>query len=836
MQGDITPKQKYAFIKSITDDNFEAFERMVEQHPQLLTTILNSKKQIALHIAAQNGRTRFVEYYAENFDSQINCQDGDGCTALHYVIRKNYGDIIKILLNKHADLSIKDSEGKKAYFSMKSTATIDTFLSLGLSVDHTINGETALSHFSPHPGFNNLSIYLLEKGANPDFVSENYTPLSKSMEFGNPELSKYLIEHYASKIDFTRKIPINGSRPDFTYLHLAAASGRDNDTELVEAMNKIYNRNINIRTITGITPLMMAVKHEKYNNMKKLIELGADVYATTDNGETVLHFAAASHGYYDNSCIIDLITRYNLDVNANACNESEGISGTPLTYAIRFARSAKVINLLIDQFRAKVSRHDLGVLLISRIQDEDVTKAVISKAGDVLNSKDENGQTPIFGAIHFTTDIIEQMIKYGADPTIRDDFGNDVLSYLIARGAETHVLKLLKCAGKRLIKAETDDHCSYLNLAIRLNMPRIVEALIKVGANVDKVSTTNTPYIRQARLLEACPLELALRINSVEITRMLLKAGANRNILISDITVIDFASRAICSLPMLKLLVEEFNFDVNQRSDKGFTTAFAIPKLGLPETIDETSIVGYLLSKDLDIGISNEFGAYPILEYIIRRTDQKSVNLFRKHFEYLFSKIRSDGDGPLLKLLILSAMITANYDEDFIIDRIKAHQNDIDVIKARNKKGASILQFAVNMGKNKIAKFVLDKGISFNDSNEVEQTESYGIMSAFARAVCADNFELVKIMLEKDPMSIKDKVNGNMLLEHVLHHGSFEMFKFLVNNSNPEYSEVNGAFGKQLISIARQRVKSLEQCNSFSQARKFNDIIEFLISKGVPIH
>lgn len=808
MSDNITPHLKTLFVGLIANDKFDEFESMVNLHPQLLTIPLNPDEQTALLVAAQNGRTEFVEYIIKNSNAQINYQDKNGRTALHYAIRKNYANLIKLLLEHDADLSVKDNDRKEAYFCMNSIATIHTFLSLGYSVDHEVNGKTALFQFSSDSRLNDLSEYLLEIGANPDFLSGSQTPLFNAITY-NPELGRHLIVNYGDKIDFNRTSPIS----KMTYLHVAAKSGMGNiNLEIIKLINEKYIKDIDIKAEGGFTPLMLAVKYGRYDNMNTLIDLGANPHAVTINGETVLHYAAMSYGH-NSDCIIDLITSYGLDIDANAYNKKQGRAGTPLTYAIGIGNSVEKINFLIENFGAKISRYDLGVSLMSNV-DIRITKAVITSAGkDLLNSKDENGQTPIFGAINFRPEILGYMIKCGgADPTVRDNNGNDILSYLIARRAEEHVLMLLDRAGKRLIRAETDDQCSYLNLAIRSNLPRTVKELVELYNNEDKknkkdkilykinkVSTTVSPYLPQMYPLEACPLELAIRLNNTAITNLLLRAGAKQDITISNCTLIDFVCRGIRSLPMLKFLVENFNFNLNQSNNNGLTPAFAIPILGLPEEIDGSSIVGYLLLKGIDIEINDNKGHTPILEYITRNADPESVRLFCKHFEYLLSKIKSS----LLRSAIIAAMVRMNYDEKFIINRINAHQKDIDVVNFRCKKGQSMLHIAINEGKNEVAKFLLNKGIEFNDSNDTKRNE---VMSAFALAVCLDRFELVEIMLEKDPLSIKDKIDGVMILEYVLRSGDFKMFKLLVEKSNPELSEIYGEFGKQLASIASKYV------------------------------
>jgi ankyrin repeat protein len=65
----------------------------------------------ALHIAAKNNKIDAVRMLVKS-GVELNCQDEDGCTALHYAAELGHKDIVSLLLNlQKIDVSLKNKLG-----------------------------------------------------------------------------------------------------------------------------------------------------------------------------------------------------------------------------------------------------------------------------------------------------------------------------------------------------------------------------------------------------------------------------------------------------------------------------------------------------------------------------------------------------------------------------------------------------------------------------------------------------------------------------------------------------------------------------------------------------
>jgi len=72
----------------------------------------NNRGNTALHKAAFNGHLGIVKYLVDEKKVDINKADNDGEIALHFAAKSDKMTVVKFLLNKGADSSLKDQDGK----------------------------------------------------------------------------------------------------------------------------------------------------------------------------------------------------------------------------------------------------------------------------------------------------------------------------------------------------------------------------------------------------------------------------------------------------------------------------------------------------------------------------------------------------------------------------------------------------------------------------------------------------------------------------------------------------------------------------------------------------
>ena len=164
----------------------------------------------------------------------------------------------------------------------------------------------------------NLARWLLDQGCRLAVEGKpKKEPLLHAIQRGHYDFARLLMEKGASiksvaseLLDFLiypyRKVPEDiveamlDSKPDFNTqvhneypLHMAARA--KNVDFLVLAVK--HGANIEIINLQGYTPLITAIKSDAKNYVKKLVDLGADVNATDEKGDTALDIAQSLPGF-----------------------------------------------------------------------------------------------------------------------------------------------------------------------------------------------------------------------------------------------------------------------------------------------------------------------------------------------------------------------------------------------------------------------------------------------------------------------------------------------------------------------------------------------------------
>ncbi len=226
------------------------------------------------------------------------------------------------------------------------------------------------------------------------------------------ELEKELIASIENK-DFesfreivTREnIDVNSPMSDINLIHRAAAKG---SLDILKYLVEL-GANISATTPDGSTAIHEAAKTNQVEVIRVLNEFGANIEVSNNFRQTPL-FDAASSGSVET---IKLLSALNCDIEAT--NDS---LETPLFYAAHFGK-IEAIRLLIE-LGANVNASMLVGMtpIFSAVTDQDneeVVKALI-EAGADINVKMQDGTTPIFFAAYDgRKKIVSLLAAEGAD-------------------------------------------------------------------------------------------------------------------------------------------------------------------------------------------------------------------------------------------------------------------------------------------------------------------------------------------------------------------------------------------------------------------------------------
>ena len=156
-----------------------------------------------------------------NAGAEIDAAEEErGQTALMWAVAQSHGAVASMLLEHGADLNARS----KVWYQLENTAgntnpsgnyrmahggssaimfasrvgdidTAETLLDAGANVNDTAaSGVSALTQ-AAHSGHEELAIYLLERGADPNAIGAGYTPLHAAVLRSELKLVRALLEH-----------------------------------------------------------------------------------------------------------------------------------------------------------------------------------------------------------------------------------------------------------------------------------------------------------------------------------------------------------------------------------------------------------------------------------------------------------------------------------------------------------------------------------------------------------------------------------------------------------------------------------------------------------------
>jgi ankyrin repeat protein len=252
---------------------------------------------------------------------------------------------------------------------------------------------------------------------------------------------------------------------EWTTMHYAASCGWDEGVFFVNTTAD--GTLLEAKTRDGETPLLVAAKSLRYNTVKLLLELGADIKARTARDESVMH--CAIWGRYSGDTIngssykglLELLSAAGADIHS-----ADRSSGTPFNLAIDL-NNVDAVQYLLEKDESFLQPNESGRTVLHKAvlqAAKDVIQLIIDRDNSQLNVPDTNGQTALHLAMFSgSVTAAEVLIKAGANLNARDqkgrsplyiycaeggNFGEDIPKLLLVNGADAN---LRNSHGKRCI-------------------------------------------------------------------------------------------------------------------------------------------------------------------------------------------------------------------------------------------------------------------------------------------------------------------------------------------------------------------------------------------------
>ena len=323
-----------ALMIACCNGHHQVVELLLSKDPDI--NIQKNDGWTALMIVCRNGHHQVVELLLSK-DPDINIQKNDGWTALMIASGNGHYQVVELLLSKDPDINIQDNDGRTALFSASAYGyhkVVELLLSKALDINIQFNDSaTALTFvllLSPffiqcladddldldfdifnQPQANHLKVlqHLLDSRPNHIHTIDDMKlhSLAVAAIVNNFEAVEILMERchitaeniisaftmacyvgQCSSMMILLSKKLTTFSTDERKLLVAAAEG---DIGTLVSMLFEVGMSPDTPLVGGITPLMIATSCGRIDIVETLIQAGADVSKTNDEGKTALEIA-----------------------------------------------------------------------------------------------------------------------------------------------------------------------------------------------------------------------------------------------------------------------------------------------------------------------------------------------------------------------------------------------------------------------------------------------------------------------------------------------------------------------------------------------------------------
>jgi ankyrin repeat protein len=307
------------------------------------------------------------------------------------------------------------------------------------------------------------------------------------------------------------------------------AAAKKGNVEEVKALLE-QGADVNATNMAGETPLIWASLKGHTETVKVLVEKGADVNIVSKNGNTALTLAAG----WGRAEAVKILLEHGADMSIIANN-----------YQIK-QNPPKFNNSNTPFSTAKISYNALGIA----IQGNHVETIIALLEHIDVNAADHNGRTALmYASVSGFTETAKDLLEKGADMNIVDGNGHTALMHASANGhIETATVLLEKGAD--------------------------VNATDKYGFTALMLASTTQGIQVQ---MSGIPIPTPAKAGHIEMVKVLLEKGAEVNVADKNgRTALMHASAARSNTETVKALLEK-GADVNVADKKG-KTALSLTK------------------------------------------------------------------------------------------------------------------------------------------------------------------------------------------------------------------------------------------------------------------
>jgi len=713
--------------------------------------ISNSRGATVLHYAARDGKLEIVKLLIKkgaNINAQATSGSIKGWTPIMLAIYNKQISIFETLLDASADINLKNGKGKSAleilinkenitilHYTCKNEHNLK-FIKLLIEKGADVNvkdkdGKTPLFYACKNKNGFEIAKLLIEKGADINIKGgyDEETLIKYALENENgSKIVKLLIEKGADvnvKYDYDKK----------TLLHTACKNknGFENVKYLIEK-----GADVNVKDKDGKTSLFYACKNKNgFEIAKYLIQKGADVNVKDKDNNTLLMYAS----YYADVNFVKLLVSKGADYKNVSVFYPESwnkdtfygnlisitINENKLDILKYFIEELK-ININETEYNPKTKKNDGWNALQSAVLKENIKliNYLIDKGADINASEGGDGSSSLMIALKLKRyDIAELFLKKNANLNILNNEGWSALNYVL-KNKNLELAKLFINKGADVSTKLSEGNNLYgeyfpLLFAMEYEEYDFAKILIEKGADVNmKNSSGYTALI------------YALENRKFKIAELLLNKGADVSIKNKfGNTALIIASKNNADLNLIKLFVKN-GADINSIGNSGYT-AFHYSIINKND-----KLLKYLISKNYNTKLN-------ISIYDAENPGYTPLHLAAKYNNLLAAILLIDNNINKEKQNIegLTAIEVANnYNNKDIFEYLQNNKKNIfhyyiindftnfkktliqtpELINLKNSFGNTVWHLAIYDNNTEIINFLCTNKIGLNVSDQLGRT------------------------------------------------------------------------------------------------------------------
>ncbi|PSN53791.1 hypothetical protein C0J52_06217 [Blattella germanica] len=709
-----------------------------------------------LHFAARHGHLSLVKFLVEN-GAYIEAVNELDTTPLMWAAEKGCLGITGFLIKVGCIIEASDIHGETAFLKACCNGHYTTMNSLHYSmcnIFHNRKDGTSAMHLAAKSRNQECVKFLMNRGMSTDCKNElGETPLMWAVMVGAVDMARFLINE-GVKPDVTDK---RGN----TALHHAVCS--DN----VKCVRYLLFCGLDIdhRNNKGVTPLMRAALEGSTNVVALLLRRGAELGRKDQHGDTALHHAVSSR----NIRCLDCLVNKGLDID---CKNEEG--STPLMKAISLEEVEVLEYLLKNGAKPEIADKNGDTALHHSSDSVECMKCLLDYVKDV-NCRNNAGETPLFSAAMSSADVLELLLKHGADLAACDRRG-DTAVHCAASFNGVEQLKVLLNNGVN-VNSRSAKGVTPLMEAARNGHFQTLELLIKQGADINEENHKGNIALCSAIFSDsvetvAClldfgldinhtnkngetPLHVALEEHASEVVTLLINRGANYDTKDeNDNTLLHYAvqwSTVECTKSLLN-----FGLNINCRNKAGQTP------LMLAASHAKVKFQEILIKQGSLVDVEDEIGN-TALHYAIDNDNVESLNML---INYSRDKdhINLSGQTPL--------MLAVKRGKVHLQELLMKGGSKVDLL---DNEGKSVLHYSVQSDNLNCVTILLDHGL------DIEHRDKNG-MTPLMTAVYYGSINVAEFLIKKGAKSNIEDFNGCIALHHAIFSESVECVKLLLDH------------------------------------------------------